>query len=181
MMDNYAGDSSIESYIAQFQLAEEKKGWPWSERGNELALHLRGKARSSILPEIGAEPPTYNKDVKQLRERFGVSKHPSYHVTQIRARRRKDKESLPKLTQWLKKMGLKAYPFERSGTRDCIFLDTFVRALPDEQQRCYVWNKEPDTLEDALATALRYERIRHTEDQSKARGNSSCKRAEQQQ
>ena len=56
---------------------------------------------------------------------------------------------------------------EHSDTRDHILLDTFVRALPDEQQRCYVWDKEPDGLEDAVAAALRYEGVHHTEDQVK--------------
>ena len=166
-VDNYAGDSSIEAYVAQFQLAAKKNGWPRSEWGEELALRLRGEARNIILPEIGCKPPTYDKTVQQLRERFGEPKHPSYHVAQMHARRRKDKESLPELAQWFKKMGLKAYPSEHSDTRDRILLDTFVRALPDQQQRCYVWDKEPDGLEDALAAALRYERIRHTEDQIK--------------
>ena len=85
----------------------------------------------------------------------------------MRARRRKDEESLPERAQWFKKMGLKAYPSEQADTRDRILLDTFVRSLLDEQQRCYVWDKEPEGLEDALAAALCYEGIRHTEDQAK--------------
>ena len=166
-VENYAGDSSIEAYLAQFQLAAMRNGWPRNEWGTELALRLRGEARNIILPEVSSKPPTYLKAVKQLRERFGEPKHPSYHVAQMRARRRKERESLPELAQWFKKMGLKAYPSERADTRDRILLDTFVRSLLDEQQRCYVWDKEPEGLEDALAAALRYEGIRHTEDQVK--------------
>ena len=128
---------------------------------------LRGEARNVILPEIGSEPPAYWKAMKQLRKRFGEPKHPSFHVAQMRGRRRKDKKNLPELAQWFKKIGLKAYPSERTDTRDRILLDTFVRALPDEQQRCYVWDKEPEGLEAALAAALRYEGIRHTEEQVK--------------
>ena len=105
---------------------------------------LRGEARNVILPEIGSEPPAYWKAMKQLRKRFGEPKHPSFHVAQMRGRRRKDKKNLPELAQWFKKIGLKAYPSERTDTRDRILLDTFVRALPDEQQRCYVWDKEPE-------------------------------------
>ena len=166
-VENYAGDSSIEAYLAQFQLAAIRNGWPRNEWGTELALRLRGEARNIILPEVSSKPPTYLKAVKQLRERFGEPKHPSYHVAQMRARRRKEKESLPELAQWFKKMGLKAYPSERADTRDRILLDTFVRSLLDEKQRCYVWDKEPEGLEDALAAALGYEGIRHTEDHVK--------------
>ena len=83
---------------------------------------------------------TYQKAVKLLRERFGEPKHPAYHVAQIRACRRKEKESLPELAQWFKKISLRAYPSERVDTRDRILLDFFVRSLPDESQRCYVWD-----------------------------------------
>ncbi len=132
----------------------------------ELALRLRGEARNLILPEADSDPPSFRKAVKQLRERFGEPKNPSYHVAQMRARKRKEKETVPELAQWFKKMGLKAYPAERASTRDRILLDTFVRSLPDEQQRCYIWDKEPEGLEDAVSAALRYEGIRHTEDQA---------------
>ena len=82
----------------------------------------------------------------------------------MRARRRKDKESLPELAQLFKKMGFKAYPSERAGTRDRILFDTFVQSLLDEQQCRFVWDKEPEDLEDALAAALRYEGILYAED-----------------
>ena len=75
-VDNYAGDSSIEAYVAQFQLSAKKNGWPRSEWGEELSLRSRGEARNIILPEIGCKPPTYDKTVQQLRERFGEPKHP---------------------------------------------------------------------------------------------------------
>ena len=57
-MDNFAGDSSIEAYIAQFQLAAERNSWPRHQWGIELALHPRGEARNVILPEIGKAPMT---------------------------------------------------------------------------------------------------------------------------
>ena len=166
-VDNYSGDSSLEAYLAQFRLAATKNRWPSKEWGMELALRLRGEARNLILPEADSDPPTFTKAVKQLRERFGEPKNPSYHVAQMRARRRKEKETIPELAQWFKKMGLRAYPAERNATRDRILLDTFVRALPDEQQRGYIWDKEPEGLEDAVSAALRYEGIRHTEEQVK--------------
>ena len=97
-----------------------------NEWGTELALRLRGEARNIILPEVSRKPPIYLKTVKQLQERFGEPKHSSYHEAQMRARRRKDKKSLPELAQWFKKMGLKAYPSKRADTRDCILLDTSV-------------------------------------------------------
>ena len=64
-----------------------------------MALRLRGEARNLILPEADSDLPTFKKAVKQLRERFGEPKNLSYHIAQMRARRRKEKETLPELAQ----------------------------------------------------------------------------------
>ncbi len=64
-------------------------------------------------------------------------------------------------------MDLEAYPSESASTSNRILLDTFVRSLPDEQQRYYIWDKKPEGLESAVAAALRYEGVCHTEDEVK--------------
>jgi hypothetical protein len=163
-VDNYSGDSSIEAYLAQFRLAAKRNQWPEEEWGEELALRLRGEARNLILPQTKSKVPTFATVEKRLRERFGTLDNPSFHAAQLRARRRKDKESIPELLQWFQKEGLKAYPHEKTSTRNRVLLDAFVKALPDEQQRRYVWDKEPEHLEAAAAAALRYEGIHRTEE-----------------
>ena len=85
----------------------------------------------------------------------------------MRMRRRKEKETVSELAQRFKKIGLKTYPADQASICDCILLDTFVCALPDEQQCCYTWDKEPEGLEDAVSAAFRYEGIRYTEVQTK--------------
>ena len=125
----------------------------------ELALRLRGEACSQKLP--ATHKPL--KAVKQLKDYSASQK--TCHIMSHRWKFAEDKkETVAELAQWLKKIGLKAYPAERAPTRYRILLDAFVRALPDEQQRCYIWDKEPKGLEDAVSAALRYEGICHTED-----------------
>ena len=161
-VDNNCGHSSLEAYLAQFRLAAAKNRWPSKEWGTELALRLREETRNLILPEADNDPLTFKKTVKQLREMFKEPKNPSFYVAQMRTRRRKEKEP----AQWFKKIGLKAYPSKRASTRERILLDTFVRALPDEQQWCYNWDTELKGLENFVSAALRYEAIWHTEDQA---------------
>jgi hypothetical protein len=179
-VDNYSGDASIEAYLAQFKLAAKRNQWPKEEWGEELALRLRGEARNLILPELNSQPPTFKRAEKKLRERFGALDNPSLHAAQLRARRRKEKETIPELVQWFQKVGLKAYPGERSSTRDRVLLDFFVRALTEEEMRKYVWDKEPLGLEQAATAALRYEGIHRTEEQHRnelAEANSKRVRA----
>ncbi len=172
-VDHYSGDTSIDAYLAQFQLAAERNEWPKVDWGFELTLRLRGEARNLILPESNSRPPSFQQAAKKLRERFGTLENPSLHAAQLRARRRKDKETIPELLQWFQRIGHRAYHGEKTATRDRILLDFFVRSLTDEAQRRYVWDKEPNGLEDAAAAAIRYEGIHRTEEYNKQEENAA--------
>lgn len=164
-VDIYNGDAPIDAYVAQFRLAAQINGWPKRDWGIQLALRLRGEARNLILPEAESEPPTFDDAVFMLKHRFGETQRPAYYLTQLRARKRKEKESIPELAQWFRRMGTRAYPKEEQATRDRVLLDPFVRAFGDKQMRNYIYEKEPERLEDAVAAALRYEAILHADDE----------------
>jgi Zinc knuckle len=164
-VDIYNGDAPIEAYIAQFRLAAQINCWPRRDWGIQLALRLRGEARNLILPEAESVPPTFDDAVSMLKHRFGETQRPAYYLTQLRARKRKEKESIPELAQWFRRIGARAYPKEDSATRDRVLLDPFVRTLGDKQMRNYIYEKEPERLEDAVAAALRYEAILNADDE----------------
>ena len=166
-IDNFNGDSSVEAYLAQFRLAAERNQWPEEEWGVELAARLRGEARSLLFPNIDSQAPPFQESVKRLRDRFGTLDSPVLYAAQIRGRRRKEKESLPELLQWFQKASFKAYPTESASTRDRVMLDSFVRALPDEGMRRYIWDKEPLGMDEAAKIALRYEGIYRAEEYTK--------------
>jgi hypothetical protein len=111
-----------------------------------------------------AAVPSFNKVCRMLKERFGQLDRPTTYVAQLRARRRKEKESIPELLQWFNNIGAKAYPSERQATRDRVLLEFFVAAIADDRQRHYVLDDEPETMSDAARTALRWEGIHKTED-----------------
>jgi hypothetical protein len=166
-VDNYAGDSSIDAFLAQFRLAAKRNRWTKKDWGEELALRLRGEARNLILPQVNSQSPSFSVAAKRLRERFGTLDNPALHVAEIRGRRRKDKETIPELLQWFRRAGFKAYPNQEASTRDRVLLDAFVWSLPDEAMRHYIWDKEPLGMDDAASAALRYEGIHKMEEHHK--------------
>ena len=161
----YAGDGSIESYLAQFKLAARRNGWSEDEWADELTIRLRGEARELILPNDGAKVPRFEKLCKMLRERFGAMDIPALHVAQLRGRKRKEKESVPELVQWFTSVGAKAYPEETQRTRDRFLLEFFIGALTNERQRHYVRDDEPLTIAEAARSAIRWEGIHKAEEQ----------------
>ncbi len=169
-LECYSGQSTettIESYLAQFRLVAQRNQWPEDEWASELVMRLRGEARNLILPDESCKVPSFQKLCKRLKERFGIVDNPSLFVSQIRARRRKDKESIPELSQWIQTMGRKGYPGLSSETRDQVLLDFFVNSLPDENQRRYIMDREPMSMSEAAKVAVRYEGIQKAEDQRK--------------
>ena len=82
----------------------------------------------------------------------------------MRARKRKEKETVPQLLQWFQEIGSKGFSKQSSATRDEILLDFFVRSLLDDAQRSYKWDKEPTNMSEAAAAALLYESINKTEE-----------------
>jgi hypothetical protein len=164
-VDNYAGDSSVEAYIAQFKLIAQRNGWPRSEWANELALRLRGEARSLILPDDKSTVPSFKELCTKLVARFGLPKAPSLYVAQLRGRKRRDKETIPELQQWIANIGAKAYSDVDFVLRDRILMDPFISTLTDSEQVRYVLEAEPLTMTEAVNAAIRYEAVHKTREQ----------------
>ena len=53
-------------------------------------------------------------------------------------------------------MELKAFHDELEVSKNRFLLDAFVNTLPDSAQKRYIWDKEPQGLEDAAKAALSY-------------------------
>ncbi len=164
-VDHYAGDSSVESYLVQFKLAARRNGWPEDEWGHELALRLRGEARTLILADGNSKVPSFASMSKQLKRRFGQLDRPTLYAAQLVGRRRRKKESIAELLQWFGSTGAKAYPTMDHRTRDKVLVNYFVRALTNERQCEYVMDREPRTIGEAAELAMRWEGMDLTREQ----------------
>ena len=173
-VDNYAGDTSVEAYLTQFQLIAEHKGLPRSQWAKELAMRLRGEARNLVLLSgCTTDMLSFEELSRRLRARFGAVDTPYYHIAQLRGRARKEKESVPELHQWVMAAGAKAYPDVEQQVRDRILTDYFVNALTDDREREYVLNDEPHTVNDAAKAALKYEGIHRVVKEGRSGGEQS--------
>jgi hypothetical protein len=142
-----------------------RNGWPRSEWADELVACLRGDAREFVLPNEDVEVPGFEELCMRLKERFDQKKLPSTYVGEMRGKQKGDKESIVQLHEWFVKMGRKAYPDESDKTRDRVLLEFFLGALTDFGQRDYVVDKEPNTMTDAVKSAIRYESLKKMKDQ----------------
>ena len=153
----YEGKSSFKDYLGQFELAAFANRWDKQTSAVKLACSLRGSAAailSDLTPEMKRD---YDRLVKALTERFEPENQCEIYKAQIKQRIRKRDEPLTELAQDIKRLTRMAYPSAFLDLRDTLSKDCFIEALNDADMELFICQKEPETLDDAVRIALKYE------------------------
>lgn len=153
----YEGKSSFKDYLGQFELAALANKWDKQTSAVKLACSLRGSAAailSDLTPEMKHD---YDRLVKALTERFEPENQCEIYKAQIKQRIRKRDEPLTELAQDIKRLTRMAYPSAFLDLRDTLSKDCFIEALNDADMELFICQKEPETLDDAVRIALKYE------------------------
>jgi len=80
-------------------------------------------------------------------------------VATVKSRRRKPDEDIQSLAQEVERLVNRAYPRAPADLRETLSLHSFIDALDDPPLQCRLREREPVTLIEAVATALRLEAI----------------------
>lgn len=153
----YDGKSSWKDYLVQFELAAQANGWDRNTRAIRLACSLRGSAQallSDLTPDIRQN---YDRLVTTLTERFEPQNQCELYKAQLKHRIRTPDEGLPELAQDIKGLTRMAYPSALVDLRDTLSKDSFIEALNDAEMELFICQKEPQTIDDAVRLALKYE------------------------
>ena len=153
----YDGKTSWKDYLVQFELAAQENGWDRHTRAIRLACSLRGSAQallSDLTPDIRQN---YSRLVTTLTERFEPQNQCEIYKAQLKQRIRRRDEALPELAQDIKRLTRMAYPSAFVDLRDTLSKDSFIEALNDADMELFICQKEPETIDDAVRLALKYE------------------------
>ena len=153
----YDGKTSWKDYLVQFELAARANKWDKATSAVRLACSLRGSAQSllsDITPDVRYD---YDLLVTALTNRFEPENQCEIYKAQIKQRIRKRDEPLTELAQDIKRLTRMAYPSAVQDLRDTLAKDCFIEALNDVEMEMFICQKEPDTMEDAIRVALKYE------------------------
>ena len=118
--------------------------------------------------------------VWKLKSRFGaVGLHERFAV-ELRARRRRNNESIAELNSDIKRLMTLAYPESaHSKLGQVIARNHFISALGDRELEFKVRDRDPETLEDAFKAAIRVEthlKAYRNDGEGEARGEGKQKR-----
>ena len=150
----YEGTTTWREYHNHFQRVSRINGWTEGQKLDLLWVNLTGEALSyteSLTPEQTA---TYSDLCQALDDRFGDQHLSEVFKSELRSRRRKNKESLPALAQDISRLVQRAYPdIGRPGV-DELAIEKFREALPDHEQRVAVYQSKARTLDQAVKAAI---------------------------
>ena len=159
----YSGESDVEQFLTQFKMAAKLGQWPEDQQGAILATLLQGNARRLLPTDPSAPVPTFNELSCQLRARFGTEAEPSYFVTLLNTRVRREKEGLNELKLAIIELSEKAYLDVKIESRRVLVIEPFVRALTDPEQRKAVRMARPKSIDEAVQAAVTFESAARTE------------------
>ena len=153
--EKYDGQSSFENFMVTFDNAAEFNRWDAKEKLAFLRASLTGVA-VQLLWGIGSL--TYDQLVKKLQDRFGAAGMEDRYQAELRCRRRRPGESIRELAQDIRGLMLLAYPGQGDSVLgQHIARDAFLTALDDPELQMKIRDKDPETLEEAVRSASRFE------------------------
>ena len=153
----YDGKSSWTDYLVQFNITATMNGWNESQKAMELATNLVGVARG-VLSEISEEGQlNFGQLVEKLTARFEPKDLTGMHQTELRTRRRKRNETIPELVQAINRLVRKAFPTADESTRNYMGVSSFISALNNDQHEMFVFQRDPQNVEEAGRAAMAYE------------------------
>jgi len=117
---------------------------------------LTGNAASLLEGNVRA---TYAEVVTLLQRRYGNSQQHEKFKLELKSRHRKPNEDIQSLAQEIERLVCRAYPRTPADMRETLSIDNFIDALDDQLLQCRLREREPTTLNEAVATALRLEAI----------------------
>jgi len=146
--------SSVDKYLAKFESCAEYNNWTVKDKAAHLKSALTGNAANLLQGNARA---TYDEVVKLLQRRYGNSQQHEKFKLELKSRCRKPEENIQSLAQEVERLVHRAYPRAPADLRETLSLDSFFDDLDDLPFQCRLGEREPVTLNKAIATAVRLE------------------------
>ena len=153
----FDGKSSWEAYSTQFELLSDLNHWSQTEKAVYLAVSLRGPALTVLTNLPAGQRRDYSALTRALQNRFGTGHQRELNRTKLRARFRHRDESLPALAEDVERLARLAYPDADDPMVLMLAKDQFIDALQDDDWKLRIRQLQPQTLQQALETALEME------------------------
>ena len=157
--DMFDGESrDLEEYLAHFGKVSSWNGWSYEEKGEQLAMCLRGTAHIATLHM--SDPNDYEAIVSVLAHRFSPKEDIASRRSEFRNRKRGKAESIGEYGYALRNLANRAYRKIDPEAQEIFLLEQFIGGLCNSELQQHIQFRRPETLNDAMSIAREYEAIR---------------------
>ena len=158
----YDGITSWINYRAHFEACADINGWTIMEKGQYLAVSLRGQAQG-VFGNLSSNSRDYDTLVKALEERFAPPNQTELYRVQLRERRQKASETLSELGQEIRRLTNLAYPSAPADIKETLAKEQFIDSLVNVDMRLRIKQARPTDLNDAVRHGVELEAFNRAE------------------
>ena len=153
----FNGETPWDEWIIHFGNIADVNKWDAGQKLQWLKLRLTGRAQKAFqrLPE--ASRASFDLAKKALTERFEPESRKTQYQAEFQARKKKPSEGWADFADDLQSLVEKAYPTLQHEARELLAINAYLRQLTQPQVAFSVKQKNPGTLDDAVAATLEME------------------------
>ncbi|KAJ8349818.1 hypothetical protein SKAU_G00249480 [Synaphobranchus kaupii] len=156
-LPRFNGTASLESYLAQLELAAQLGGWTPEQTAGHLALALEGPTLEAILDLPPAERQNLQALTAALQRRFIQHRSAEASREKLLSRYRCEEESWGKVAADVQRYAREAYPEFDAAAQEKLALHAFLQALTPERLCDHVSLAQPGSISEALMKTTRAE------------------------
>ena len=153
----FNGETSWEDWKLHFEDVAAVNEWTDNQKLKWLRVRLTGRAQKAFhhLPE--ESQATYRGATTALQERFEPKSRKARYHAEFEARRKKRSEGWADFAEDLQSLADKAFSELEPAARECLALQSYLRQLDQPQVAFSVKQRQPKTLDEAVAATLEME------------------------
>ena len=153
----FDGTGSWSDWCFHFDNVAAVNGWDEAQKLQWLRVRVTGRAQKALLRLPAVTAASFDSTREALRTRFEPESRQTRYQAEFQLRRKKAAEGWADLADALRTLADKAYPTLQEEARERLAINAYLDQLPQPQLSFAVRQKQPDTLDDAVATTLEME------------------------
>ena len=155
--ETYDGSGSWDEWTFHFDNVADVNGWDDAQKLRWLRVRLTGRAQKALRRLPDATAVSYGATREALRARFEPDSRYTRYQAEFQLRRKKAGEGWADFADDLRSLADKAYPTLQEEARERLAINAYLAQLPQSQVSFSVRQKQPSTLDEAVAATLEME------------------------
>ena len=153
----FDGSGSWSDWNFHFENVAAVNGWDDAQKLRWLRVRMTGRAQKALLRLPGDTADSYGATRDALRARFEPDSRHTRYQAEFQLRRKKASENWADFADDLRNLADRAYPTLQEEARERLSLNAYLDQLPQPQLSFAVRQKQPATLDEAVAATLEME------------------------